>query len=248
MLPPFTDLRSVQTLVDADKLEIALRRPGPLGARLGRLHRRDLAGRCWPSSAAPTSRSATPSGASTTREPTSSSTPRSRRPSGTGSTPILCVGEGSRSARRARTSRTRSRSSTARSPASGRAGAHDRRRLRAGLGDRHRRGRRRPRTRRRCCGAIRTRLAELYAGDAGRRGPRALRRLGEGRRTSRRSWPSRTSTARSSAARASTPRSSPRSPVPVARRRLRPERQPSADRPGTSGPVRRRFQAPRHVP
>ena len=44
MLPPFTDLRSVQTLVDGDKLRHRLRRAGPLGARLRRLHRRDLGG------------------------------------------------------------------------------------------------------------------------------------------------------------------------------------------------------------
>ena len=44
VLPPFTDLRSVQTLVDGDQLTIRLRRPGRLDARRRRLHRRDLGG------------------------------------------------------------------------------------------------------------------------------------------------------------------------------------------------------------
>ena len=42
--PPFTDLRTVQTVIDADKLPIAARRPAlPLGGQ-GRVHRRGLAG------------------------------------------------------------------------------------------------------------------------------------------------------------------------------------------------------------
>ena len=39
VLPPFTALRSVQTLVTGDKLDRRLRRAGPLRARLRRLHR-----------------------------------------------------------------------------------------------------------------------------------------------------------------------------------------------------------------
>ena len=42
VLPPFTDLRSVQTLVDGDRLRHPVRRPGRLHPRLRRLHRRDL--------------------------------------------------------------------------------------------------------------------------------------------------------------------------------------------------------------
>ena len=58
VLPPFTDLRTVQTLVDGDKPDSATaRRTSPRTP--GRLHRRGLAARCWPSSAAPTSWSAT---------------------------------------------------------------------------------------------------------------------------------------------------------------------------------------------
>ena len=39
VLPPFTDLRSVQTLVDGDKLRHRVRRAGRVRARLRRLHR-----------------------------------------------------------------------------------------------------------------------------------------------------------------------------------------------------------------
>ena len=39
VIPPFTDLRSVQTLVDGDKLQAHLRRAGRVAARLRRLHR-----------------------------------------------------------------------------------------------------------------------------------------------------------------------------------------------------------------
>ena len=42
VVPPFTDIRSVQTLVDGDRLSIRLRRAGRLDAGLRRLHRRDL--------------------------------------------------------------------------------------------------------------------------------------------------------------------------------------------------------------
>ena len=44
VLPPFTDIRSVQTLVDGDKLRDRLRRAGPVAARLRRLHRRHQRG------------------------------------------------------------------------------------------------------------------------------------------------------------------------------------------------------------
>ena len=39
VVPPFTDLRSVQTLVDGDRLDDPVRRPGRLVARRRRLHR-----------------------------------------------------------------------------------------------------------------------------------------------------------------------------------------------------------------
>ena len=40
VLPPFTDIRSVQTLIDGDRLKMVLRRAGPVAARVRRLHRR----------------------------------------------------------------------------------------------------------------------------------------------------------------------------------------------------------------
>ncbi len=47
--PPFTDIRSVQTVIEADHMQIAARRPElPLGGQ-GRLHRRGRPRRCWPS-------------------------------------------------------------------------------------------------------------------------------------------------------------------------------------------------------
>ncbi len=55
VLPPFTDLRTVQTLVEGDHLEIRYGAQDLSVARRGRLHRRGLRRRCWPSSAAPTS-------------------------------------------------------------------------------------------------------------------------------------------------------------------------------------------------
>ena len=52
ILPPFTDIRSVQTLVDGDRLRSGVRRAGPVAARRRGVHRRRLRRRCWPSWAA----------------------------------------------------------------------------------------------------------------------------------------------------------------------------------------------------
>ena len=79
VLPPFTDLRSVQTLVEGDRLQLRYGAQDVSAARRRRLHRRDLRRRCWPSSAAATWWSATPSGGSTTARTTPWSTPRSSR-------------------------------------------------------------------------------------------------------------------------------------------------------------------------
>jgi hypothetical protein len=65
VLPPYTDLRSVQTLVDGDRLSIrygATRAPTPVRSPPA----------CSRSSAAATCASGTPSDASTTARPTSS--------------------------------------------------------------------------------------------------------------------------------------------------------------------------------
>ena len=127
----------------ATSCKITLRRPGPLGARLRRLHRRDLRPRCWPSWGARTWSSATPSAAQYHA--------RGRRAG-------QRQGQG-RAAARADPDPVRRRGLDVReagnhvahtlAPARrrrcdgrpGRAGRTHRRRLRAGLGHRHRRGR-----------------------------------------------------------------------------------------------------------
>ena len=139
VFPPFTDLRSVQTLVTADTLPLAYGAQDVSAARLRRIHRRDL--RRLPRAARlrATSSSATPSGARCTARPTRRSTARCSR---------RIVTDSCRSsawARRLKTSRHTarapclSRSSALRSTAStGRSGP--RRRVRAGVGDRLRTG------------------------------------------------------------------------------------------------------------
>ena len=79
VLPPFTALRSVQTLVAGDKLRIRLRGTGHLPPRARAPTPVKCPGRCWPSSAAPMCWPGTPSGASTTARTTRWSTPRSGR-------------------------------------------------------------------------------------------------------------------------------------------------------------------------
>ena len=141
VLPPFTDIRSVQTLVDGDKLELALRRAGPVRARRRRLHRRDLRRDAGQARLHATSSSGTASGGSTTTRTTRWSTPRSRRRTGTGLSPILCVGEGLEVRREGgQVEYTLAQLDGALDGRHGRAGREARRRLRAGLGDRHRRG------------------------------------------------------------------------------------------------------------
>ena len=166
MLPPFTDLRSVQTLVDGDKLAPPVRRPGPVARTTPAPTPARSPARSWPSSAAPTSSSGTASGASTTHEDDAvvnakvkAALPaRARRRSSASA-------RASRSARRAGTSSTCSAQlDAALDGVAGRAGPQPRRRLRAGLGDRHRRGRH---ARGRAGGLRRDPhpLAELYSGD-----------------------------------------------------------------------------------
>ena len=142
VVPPFTDLRSVQTLVDGDRLLGQVRRPGRLDPRLRRLHRRDLGRRCWPSSAAPTSSSATPSAASTTRETDDVVNAKAHKALAAGMTPIVCVGEGlevRQAGEHVPYTLAQVDGSLAGFTAEQVAGLVDR--LRAGLGDRHRRGR-----------------------------------------------------------------------------------------------------------
>ena len=112
VLPAFTALRSVQTLIDGDKLRISYGAQDISPARLGRLHRRGLradAGQaglsttCWPG---------IPSGGSTTRRPTRSSTARCRPRCGRSSRRSCAWGSRSRSARPGSTSALRPGRST----------------------------------------------------------------------------------------------------------------------------------------
>ena len=209
VLPPFTDIRSVQTLVDGDKYRIAYgaqdvsrarrRAPTPARSSAPMLAKLGCTYVVVGHSRAPRS---------TTTRTTRWSTPRSRRLVADELTPILCVGEALEVRQE------------------GRQVAHT-------LGAARRRARRASRPTRRAavvvayepvwaigtgevatpedaqevCAAIRTRLAELYSGDLAD-GVRILYGGSVKAATSPRSWPRPTSTAPWSAARASTPRSS----------------------------------------
>ena len=77
VLPPFTDLRTVQTLVDGDRLEIGYGAQDVSAFDNG-AYTGDISPTCWPNSAAAMSWSATPSADGFTVRTTTSST---RRPS-----------------------------------------------------------------------------------------------------------------------------------------------------------------------
>ena len=164
VLPPFTDLRTVQTLVDADKLDIRYGgqdlSPHADGAYTG-----DISGRCWPTWAARTSWSGTASAARSTTRTTPWSTRRSGRPTSTGSRRSCASVRGWRSARPASTARTRWRSSTPRW--TGLTAAQGTTLVVAyepvwaiGTGEVAT-----PEDAQEVCGAIRTRLAEIWSGD-----------------------------------------------------------------------------------
>ena len=70
-----------------------LGRAGLLGAQARRLHRRGLGRRCWPSSAAATSSSATRSGVRCTARSDQLVADKAQAALGAGVTPIVCVGE-----------------------------------------------------------------------------------------------------------------------------------------------------------
>ena len=93
VLPPYTDLRSVQTLVDGDRLTISY------GAQDVSIHDEgaytgEITTACWRSSAARMSSWATPSAASTTREDDALVNAKAHKAVAAGMTPIVCVGEG----------------------------------------------------------------------------------------------------------------------------------------------------------
>ncbi|CPY86883.1 Probable triosephosphate isomerase (TpiA) [Mycobacteroides abscessus] len=84
VIPPFTDIRSVQTLVDGDKLRLTYGAQDlsvyDSGAYTG-----EVSGPSWPSWVSPMSLSVTPSAASITARMTRWSRPRLPRPSNTAS-------------------------------------------------------------------------------------------------------------------------------------------------------------------
>jgi triosephosphate isomerase len=93
VIPPFTDLRSVQTLVDGDRLALRYGAPGRVRARLRGIHRRDLRG-----DAGRSGRSYIVVGHSERRQHHAESddtvNAKARQAVSAGMTPIVCVGEG----------------------------------------------------------------------------------------------------------------------------------------------------------
>ena len=93
-VPPFTDLRSVQTLVDGDRLPIRYGAQDVSTHDSGAYTGEISAGDAGQARAAPTSSSGTPSGGSTTRRPTTLVNAKAHKALAAGMTPIVCVGEG----------------------------------------------------------------------------------------------------------------------------------------------------------
>ena len=93
MLPPFTALRSVQTLVDGDKLRIRYGAQDLSPARRRRLHRRRVRADAGQARLRTTCWSGTLSGASTTARTTPSVNAKAMAALRSGITPIVCVGE-----------------------------------------------------------------------------------------------------------------------------------------------------------
>ena len=92
VLPPFTAIRSVQTLIEGDKLPLVFGAQD-VSAHSSGAYTGEIAGPCWPSSAAATSSSATASAASTTGRTMRSVAAKVRAAYAAGVTPIICVGE-----------------------------------------------------------------------------------------------------------------------------------------------------------
>ena len=198
VLPPFTDIRSVQTLVDGDKLHDRLRRAGPLGAPLRRLHRRHLRLDAGQARLPATWWSGTRSGAQYHDEDDELVDAKVKAALTNDIAPILCVGEGLevREAGNhvAHTLASSTRPSTGSSPTRSRRSSSPTSRC-----GRSAPARRPPRrTRRRSSGRSATGSPSRLRRRR-RPGPDPLRRLGEGHQRRRRSWRSPTSTARWSA-------------------------------------------------
>ena len=181
VLPPFTDLRSVQTAGRRRQAADRLRRAGPLAARRAARTPARSPARCWPSSAAPTWWSGTPSAAQYHDEDDAlvNAKVKAALANEHHADPLRRRGPG-RSARPATTSSTRSRSSTPAWPGSP---AEQVEQIviayepvwAIGTGKTAT-----PEDAQEVCGAIRARLAETHGAEVGRGGPDPVRRLGEG--------------------------------------------------------------------
>ena len=211
ILPPFVDLRSVQTLIDGDNLALAYGAQDLSPHRRRRIHRRHQRGRCWPSSAA----RYVVVGHSERREYHGEAdelvNAKAKAAYDNGLMPILCVGEGLE-VREAggQVEHCDGAAAAALAGITAGAGRADRAGLRAGLGDRHRQGRHRRRTPRRCAprsgAGWRCPLGDDVAAACG--SSTAVRSRPT---TPPRCWPRPTSTVPWWAAPASTPTSSPAS-------------------------------------
>ena len=142
VLPPFTDLRTVQTLVEGDRLELALRRPGPVAAPTPAPTPGTSRRRCWSSSAARYVAVGHSERREYHHEDDALVNAKTAQALNRGLTPIICVGEGLE-VRKAGEHVPYTLAQVA-----GVAGRPDRRaddqgrhRVRARLGDRHGRGR-----------------------------------------------------------------------------------------------------------
>ena len=205
VLPPFTDLRSVQTLIDGDRLQLRHGAQDLSRPRQRRLHRRDLRGvpgQARLHATCVVGHSERREYHGETDEVVNAKVQAAYRH---GLTPIFCVGEGLEVRQAGEPRRARARAGRGRPRRRHRRAGHDhRRRLRAGVGHRHRRGRHARRTRRRSA----RRSAPSWPSSTPATWPTACAcsTADRSRRpTSRRSWRRRTSTARSSAGRRSTP-------------------------------------------
>ena len=142
MVPPFTDLRSVQTLVDGDRLLDQVRRPG----RLARTTSGAYTGEISAAMLAKLGCSYVVVGHSERREYHAETdevvNAKAHKALAAGMTPIVCVGEGLE-VRQAgeHVAHTLAQVDGSLAGLHRRAGRRPGRRLRAGVGDRHRRGR-----------------------------------------------------------------------------------------------------------
>ena len=93
VIPPFTDLRSVQTLVDGDKLRLTYGAQDLSPARFRCLHRRDQRGVPGQAGLHASSWSATPSGGTYHNEDDALVPAKAAAALRHGLTPIVCIGE-----------------------------------------------------------------------------------------------------------------------------------------------------------